>query len=129
MDAKTAAARLNGSEYREEGSRELFAEMKEHRLVAFFGASDDLIEMRGAIYDEAGEGKVLLTPEGVLTSDCSNDGCPYFAQLKRYASSVTGEFGSDGWDFTTDLPHETFEVLEDGDRYGGGLVIDLDDIP
>lgn len=129
MDTTTAAARLNGSEYREEGSRELFAEMEANRLVAFFGSSDDLIEMRGAIHDEASEGKVMLTSSGLLVNDCRNDRCPYFEQLARYASTVSGEYGDDGWRFATDLPHERFEVLEDGERYGDGLVICLDDVP
>jgi hypothetical protein len=129
MDMKTAAARLNGSEYGSEGSKELFAEMKDANLVAFFGCSDDLIEMRGAIHDETGAGKVLLTPNGILSNDCRNDDCPYFAQLRRYASQVRGDHGDDGWIFQTELPHERFEVLEDGSRYGDGLVISLDDVP
>ncbi len=129
MDTKTAAARLDGSEYGEEGSHELFAEMRENRLVAFFGSSDDLVEMRGAIHDEASEGEVKLTSSGLLVNDCRNRDCPYFAQLARYASSITGTFGKEGWSFVTDLPHERFVVLEDGDRYGDGLVISLDDVP
>ena len=129
MDTRTAAERLNGSEYGQEGSPELFAEMDRHRLVAFFGCSDDLIEMRGAIHDEASEGSLQLTSSGLLVNDCRNGDCPYFAQLARYASTVSGEYGDEGWRFTTELPHERFEVLEDGKRYGEGLVICLDDIP
>jgi len=129
MDGRTAAQRLNGSEYREEGSPELFAEMDRHRLVAFFGCSDDLIEMRGAIHDEASEGKIMLTSSGLLVNDCRSRDCPYFAQLVRYASTVSGEYGEDGWRFATDLPHERFEVLEDGQRFGEGLVVCMDDIP
>jgi hypothetical protein len=129
MDSRTAAKRLDGSEYRQEGSPELFAEMAQHRLVAFFGCSDDLIEMRGAIHDEASEGAVMLTSSGLLVNDCRNRSCPYFAQLARYASTVEGKYGDDGWRFTTALPHERFDVLEDGDRYGEGLVICLDDVP
>lgn len=129
MDSRTAAERLDGSEYGEEGSPDLFAEMQQHRLVAFFGYSDDVIEMRGAISNEVGEGAVLLTSSGLLVNDCRSRECPYFAQLARYATTVTGRFGSGGWTFTTDLPHGRFEVQEAGTRYGDGLVICLDDVP
>ncbi len=54
MDAASAAAKLDGKQYGDEGSSTLFAEMKEHGLVAVFGASDDLMEFRGAVYDEVG---------------------------------------------------------------------------
>jgi hypothetical protein len=129
MDRNEAAARLDGCEYGSEGSSELFAEMKKARLVAFFGSSDDLIEMRGAIHDETGPGKVRLTPEGLLSNDCRNDACPYFARLSRYASTVVGEYGQDGWTMSTDLPHSAFVVLEDGETYCRGVVLSLDEVP
>jgi hypothetical protein len=49
-----AAAELDANQYGNEGSKDLFARMKAAGLVAVFGASDDLMEFRGAIYDEAG---------------------------------------------------------------------------
>lgn len=81
MSPKDAADALNGNEYRQEGSRELFAAMKAAGLVAVFGASDDLAELRGAINDEIGGFgglTIYLTPAGLLTNDCDNDQCPHF---------------------------------------------------
>lgn len=51
---KAFADAMNGREYRNEGSDALFAQMKRDGIVAVFGASDDLMEFRGAIYDEVG---------------------------------------------------------------------------
>jgi hypothetical protein len=84
MDMHEAAAALNGNEYGEEGSRQLWADMKASGLVAVYGASDDLTEFNGAIYDECGASNQTehrLTQKGLPYSDCiSGDECPYFAK-------------------------------------------------
>ena len=54
MDIKELAAQLNGCEYRSEVSRELEVNTKADGIVIVFGASDDLMEFRGAIHDETG---------------------------------------------------------------------------
>jgi len=72
MDTKEAAAQLDGSQYGQEGSRELFAAMKAAGLVAVFGASDDLVEFRGAIDDEVGAyggTTIPLTSDGLLVNE------------------------------------------------------------
>lgn len=46
MTRDEAAEQLNGNEYRKEGSPTLFAAMKAAGLVAVYGASDDLMEMK-----------------------------------------------------------------------------------
>lgn len=135
MNMQEAAAELNGNEYGEEGSSILFANMKAAGLVAVFGASDDLTEFRGAIDDEAGAGDVtehLLTKDGILYSDCENDRCPYFAKLlKAVPVAVKAEWDCNGysWFLSTTLPHATFDVMEDGERYCRGLVLSVADLP
>ena len=136
LTMKEAAAALDGNEYGKEGSKELFAQMKDAGLVAVFGASDDLMEVRGAVYDEAGAGEsggvAYFTTAGMLYSDCDDDACPYFAKLKEKASKVnaiwapTAHEGA-SWLMETDLPHETFRIMEDGEVYCIGLVFDLKD--
>jgi hypothetical protein len=54
MDAKALAALLTGREYRQEITRAEEADAKAAGLVVAFGASDDLLEFRGAIDDEVG---------------------------------------------------------------------------
>ena len=53
LTIEQVAEQLNGNEYREEGSDQLWSDCKRHGIVVVFGASDDLMEFRGAIYDEA----------------------------------------------------------------------------
>ena len=71
MDAKELAAKLNGREYCREITDEEVRQAKEAGLVVVFGASDDLIEFRGAIRDEGDcyDGReVLIDAKGVLPS-------------------------------------------------------------
>lgn len=134
MDVKEAAAKLDGSEYREEGSRELFAAMKAAGLVAVFGASDDLMEFRGAEDDEIGAyngGKAYFTGKGLLRNECEDDDCPYHAKARKAAAVVNAVWDEDGlsWSYRTEIPHETFTVYEDGEPYCRGIVFALSDIP
>ena len=54
MTKEQFAEMLNGSEYRNEISRDQAKIAKDHNLLVCFGASDDLLEMRGIINDELG---------------------------------------------------------------------------
>ena len=134
MNAKEAAEALNGKEYGEEGSKDLFAEMKASGLVAVFGASDDLIEFRGAIDDEVGAydgGTAYLTSEGLFQPRCDNDSCPYDRDAKREAAEIEA-FWDDGsgfsWRYQTAIPHEKFVINEDGAPYCEGIVFALADV-
>ena len=50
MDAKELAQKLHGRTYGNITTQDA-AEAKDNDLVIVFGASDDLMEFRGAIYD------------------------------------------------------------------------------
>jgi len=132
MTPKEAAAQLNGNQYREEGSKELFQTMKANRLVAVFGGSDDLIEMRGAINDEVGAydgGFAYVTPSGLLENECGNERCPHFTKLKKTAAEIEALWCAEediSWTYRTDIPHETFLIMEDDETYCRGLVFSLD---
>mgnify|MGYP005756307979 CR=1 FL=1 len=134
MDVKEAAAALNNSQYRNEGSRELFQRMKEAGLVAVYGASDDLMEFEGAIRDEIGawEGSTTyVTKDGLLVNECEDDDCPHFKRLKAKSAVIEAlwcEEGDYSWTYRTAIPHETFEVLEDDDKYCRGIVFSLYDL-
>lgn len=54
MTKEQLAELLNGNEYRDEMTKEQEQAAKQNNLLVLFGASDDLLEMRGAIRDEVG---------------------------------------------------------------------------
>lgn len=130
MDIVTAANALDGSEYRKEGSRELFAEMKAAGLVAAFGASDDLLEFRGAIDDEVGayEGvEVRISNGDLVKNECRDSDCPNFNPHPPGSFEVKAEWDADGysWKLSTDTPCHYFEVVEDGEKYCRGIVFKI----
>jgi hypothetical protein len=130
MNKEELAAILTGHEYHQEISKELAAMAKGSGLVVVFGASDDLMEFRGAIYDEVdacGGTIAYLTSAGMLVNDCSNDDCPHFEKSKNCAATIEACWDQDGysWIFKTDIPHATFEIVEDGEKYCRGIVLEL----
>lgn len=69
MTKEQLAYLLNGREYTNEITKEEEREAKNSGLLVIFGASDDLIELRGAIYDEVGAingGEVRIGKNGNL---------------------------------------------------------------
>lgn len=108
-------------------------EAKELGLVVVFGASDDLMEFRGAICDELGayDGTTAyLTPDGLLSNDCESDECPHFEKMKKRAATIDAlwcEEGGISWTFRTRIPHATFVIYEDGEQYCRGIVFALSD--
>lgn len=133
MHSSELANLLNGREYREEITKDEEALAKYNGLVVVFGASDDLMEFRGAIHDELGayDGTTAyLTNQGLLTNDCESDDCPHYAKIKASANTIDAIFDSDGytWIYKTKIPHSTFEVVEGEDKYGKGIVFLLSDV-
>lgn len=130
LTAQEAARQLDQSQYRNEGSRTLFTAMKDAGLVAIFGASDDLMEIRGAVYDECGA-EAWFTNTGLLHNDCENDNCPAHARAKTSALRVRALWCEEppfSFTYATDIPHETFVVMEDHEPYCRGIVFALADL-
>lgn len=127
------AATLTQSIYNDVLTKEQSDAAKAAGLVVVYGASDDLMEFEGAIYDElsAYDGTVAyLTPSGLLTNDCENDDCPHYDKLKKLAATIRAIWdGGNGysWTFETAIPHATFEITEDGDPFCKGIVFRLAD--
>lgn len=138
MDAKELAAKLNGREYWREITDEEVRQAKEAGLVVVFGASDDLIEFRGAIRDEGDcydGGEILIDSKGVLpswdsASECEESAQEYF-ERKAKARTIEALFAKEGsytWTYCTVIPHETFEIVEDGEPYCRGIVFNIGEI-
>lgn len=134
MNAKELAAKINGTEYPFFPSNTgVDKEAAAHGLVIVYGASDDLMEFAGAIDDEIGcydGGTAYLTSAGLLTNDCENENCPHFAKLKEQAATIEAVWSEEGysWIYKTTIPHETFEIVEDGEKYCRGIVFSLADV-
>ena len=116
MNSNEFAAILNGSEYRDEMSAHLDMIAREDGLVVVFGASDDLMEFRGAIYDEVGcydGGTAYLNSKGLLVNQCDEANCPYFEIERANAVTIRAIWDNEGysWTYETKIPHELCGIL------------------
>lgn len=132
MDYQELAKILNGGTYRNETTKKIEQTAKENGIVIVFGASDDLMEFRGAIYDEVDcyeGGTAYLNANGLFQSKCDDDNCPYAQNEKLSCKTITSIWcGKDTdftWSYKTDIPHATFEILDDDEKYCLGICFDL----
>lgn len=137
MNAKELAAQLSGIQYPVRIPKTLTDAAKAAGLVIVYGASDDLMEFEGAIHDEVGcydggmahvDGKGLLPDRDSIEDD--DELKEYFARQPnaKQIEAVWSE-GEYSWMYKTEIPHETFEVLEDGEPpYCRGIVFALADL-
>jgi hypothetical protein len=125
---------LNGRQYLSELTKAEETLLNDNGIVAIFGAYDDIVVMRGAIYDEvhAYEGTTLyFDKNGLLENECNDEECPYFEEKKRSAKQIQALWCVDeeySWTFETDvgeIPVEAFDILEDNEKYCRGFVFAL----
>jgi len=125
------AQRMNGKEFLHEMDGIDEKALRREGIVVVYGYSDDNIELRGAISEEIGApGFIHLTKDGLVENYCGNADCPYFYAEIRKATPIHAIFDKDGysWVFETTIPHETFEIMEDGEKYCRGIVFFLEDV-
>lgn len=134
MTKDELAGLLNGCTYRNEIGPATARRAKAAGLVVVFGASDDLMEFRGAIDEEIscyGGTTVSLTSSGLLPS-CDNEDCPYMAKAAKEAATIDACWCEDdnprGWSYRTKIPHIPFDVFEDGMIECRGIVFALADV-
>jgi hypothetical protein len=140
MTPKDLAAQLTGAEYPLDIPAGLKKEAYLSGLVIIYGSSDDLMEFAGAIDDEvsAYEGTIaFLDTEGLLPDfdqlceDKDFDGL--YGYFRRFPNrhEVEAIWDADGysWTYKTEIPHEVFEIVEDGEPYCRGIVFALADLP
>ena len=122
---KSWAERLNGREYGSEITTVEAAEAKRDGIVVVFGYSDDNMEFVGALNDEVGcfEGGIASVCEfGVYGKEV-----PFNTKLDEI-KAVWNDAGSPAWSYETDIPHEKFNIYEDGELYCKGIVFSMDDL-
>lgn len=129
VDKILIAAALNGTQYRNEDG--VIKSIDTSRVLIVFGASDDLMEFRGSINDEIGcydGGEVFISKDGLFEPcEC---GCQYSISAKNLYHKIEAAWDIDGysWIYRTELPHATFDIMEDDKKYCRGIVIDIEDI-
>lgn len=137
MTTKELAEMLSGRKYGMEITSEEARAAKDASLVVVYGYSDDNVEFSGAINEEVGAWNgttIHVTPGGLLESPaCSDDvedcTCPYFAAAKKRAKIINAIWHNPGgpcWTFETDIPHETFTIMEDGEPFCEGIVFSME---
>ena len=141
MTPKELADALNGVEYSTVALLHgdlLMQRAKEAGLVVAYGFSDDLLEFDGAIYDEAGApDTVLIDTEGLLPSfeaaSEDEEACRRYFERKLNAREIkaiwrpspSDELDDPAWILKTDIPHESFMIVEEGEPFSRGIVFSL----
>ena len=133
LSEKELAEMLNGRQYTGELNEEEEQLAKDSRLVIVFGASDDLMEFRGFIWDELNcyNGKDAYILNGnILTQRCDDYNCPHFKKEIERASKITALWGKEGfsWIYETSIPHKTFVIYDNDELYCRGIVFSVDNL-
>lgn len=135
MTKEALAAQLTGREIGNEITKAEELAAKGDGLVVIFGASDDLMEIRGAADEEIdcyGGTTAAFTANGLLANECSEgDECPNFRRPDSARDVVAlwcAEPNGPSWTYKTDIPHVTFDITEEGDLYCRGIVFALADV-
>ena len=133
MNEKEITAVLDGMEYGADLPAAIVLDAKRNGIVIVFGASDDLMEFRGAIEGEVvcyGGGIAYLDKNGLVRDKCDN------REVILRTKAIRAIWDSEGysWIFKMDIPYETFEILEKvsslrtWNRYCRGIVFSLGDL-
>jgi hypothetical protein len=142
------ASKLNGRQYRDEITAEEELEAKEKGFLVVFGASDDLMEVRGVVSAEFNvyctDGTLLFyfyekesviqytskmsdRPEYETVLEILQDFNVPFLKIeveehaKRYEDGDEEAFT---WNYSTEANYATFDIFDDGENYCKGLVVD-----
>jgi len=144
MTKEELATTLNGREYPNKITHSEETASRESGLLILYGASDDLVEMRGTIRDEVsayGGATILFGRDGKIISPVEREDEDVLEKygllevVKQRANKAQtiralwcAEKGGPSWTFETDIPHATFEVMEDDEVFCRGIVIDTKDL-
>lgn len=47
----------------------------------------------------------------------------------KYMHKRAKEKGPFAWTYSTEIPHATFEIIEEGEKFCRGIVFDINDLP
>jgi hypothetical protein len=133
--SKELAMMMHGSDIRDCPSKEHKRLAKESGLLIVYGASDDLMEFDGVFSEELGAPcTALVHKRGALADshdDCECKFCAFEAMRNKFAK-ITSHWcnGEIAWTFSAEVAvFDEFDVVEDGEVYCRGLVIDVAELP
>lgn len=129
MEKEVLADLINGSEYGAQISKDIIDQAKQSGLIVIEGASDDLAELWGALRDEASvyDGGTFGIKRSKKTGQLK------ICKPKKSKNLITAYWYPPepdcSWLITTNLPHANFDIMEDGELFCRGIVIDIKDLP
>lgn len=129
MELKQFAEMLNGKEYGyPQFTQEEIQIAKDNGFVIVYGASDDLMEFEGAIYEECGcfdGGEVWFNRNGVVDAQSTTaDRCIEALWCDECARDDNENIIT--WTYRTAIQHETFMIYEGDEAYCRGIVFEID---
>ncbi|MBY0243034.1 MAG: KTSC domain-containing protein [Burkholderiaceae bacterium] len=137
LSKELLAMLLHGRQSGSEITKEEEVQAKAAGLVVIFGASDDLMELRGAVNDEFNcydGGTAHIDAAGLLPEreniDDDMELVNYHAR-RPLANTVEALWCAEEgctWTYRTTVPHATFEIMEDDLVYCRGIVISVADL-
>lgn len=132
MTKEQLAAHLQGWEYPIDLTSQERNDAKDSGLVVIYGASDDLVEIDGAIQDEGGscgtfefrldENGLVPEPDEDERETLEKFGVMDAVAAKGKKFKAIWDRNGISWQYETDIPHATFEIMEDGEVYCRGIV-------
>lgn len=145
MNIKEWAGKLTGIEYPSYELNEAHDDLKADGIIAVYGSSDDLVEFRGIIGEEVGayEGatvRIAVTENGELkvfdedenqeTAEFNKKQIANMAKVEAiWCPEEDGQvFASWLIQISDDIPHETFDIMEDGELFCRSILIHVDSI-
>lgn len=139
MNKEELAKILNGSEYPFRMDKDLVYKSINNNLVVIYGSSDDNCCALGSIDDEFGcynGGSAKIDSSGFIQKWDENrrytesDAQDYFNRKDggKTIKALWCEEEPYSWTYETEIPHETFDILEDGEPFCRGIVFSLDDL-
>ena len=126
MELKEFAKMLNGKEYGyPQFTKEELQIAKDNGFVIVSGASDDLVELEGAIIDEGdcfdgGRLYVKAIPGGGFVHNYERSNV--FSFEARWCMDKDENGNIISWTYDTSIVHENFMIYEDGEPYCRGFV-------
>jgi hypothetical protein len=150
MTVKEWAKKISGFEYPADELDNLNKEMAADGIIIAYGASDDLLEFRGVIYDGVGawEGvEVRISSRGkgtafIFDEEENQDSAKFnrkeiaaMQKVKAIWSPKCRDVEDNGsdevfasWLIETEIPHEAFDIMEDGGLFCRGVVFHVDNV-
>ena len=117
---KEFAKKITESEFNDKPYRnfpkELAEEAKQKGIVVVYGQSDDLMEFEGALYDEFDcyEGETFFF---------NKNGNSVKEPTENIIQAIWDSHNSEWtWSYKTNIPHDTFEMYDDDEKYCKGFV-------